>query len=268
MTFVVFAILMGLFIGSFLNVCIYRWPRDLSVVRPRSHCPSCKRTVSWYDNLPVASYLALGGRCRYCGAAIPIRYLLVELITALVFGYLAITLGPTPAALKYCTFSAILIGLIFADLEERILPDEFTIGGAVIGLGAAAIVRLDSGLGQFLLPASWGPRGWSVGEAVLGAVVCSFFLWLTGILYARLRNREGLGFGDVKMVAMIGAFLGLHGALLTLILSSIGGSIIGLIYIKATHKDAASYGLPFGSFLGIAALGVAMFGPSYLYGRF
>ena len=128
------ALLFGLLIGSFLNVCIYRWPRDLSVVRPRSHCIACDKTIAWYDNVPLLSYALLRGRCRYCGARISWRYPVVELATGLLFFSFVLALGPTLAALKMCIFSAMLVALVFSDFEERILPDEFTLGGTVVGL--------------------------------------------------------------------------------------------------------------------------------------
>ncbi len=257
----VLAFFAGLLIGSFLNVCIFRLPRDLSVVRPRSFCPGCEKMIAWYDNIPVLSYLMLRGRCRHCKERIPLRYPLVELSTAAAFAVCVAALGPTPEALKFCLFSAILITLIFSDMEERILPDEFTIGGVALGLVLSAFVPVDrNGLAHFLLPPSLGPRWLSVGEAALGAGFASGSIWFVGWAYQKLRHREGLGFGDVKMIAMIGAFLGLRSALLTLISASLFGAVGGLIYIYARGKDASTYELPFGSFLGMAALAVAMFG--------
>src|SRR5579884_3049817 len=123
------AALAGLLIGSFLNVCIYRLPRDLSVVAPRSFCPECDRPIAWYDNVPLLSYALLAGRCRRCGASIPWRYPVVELLTAVLFFIAVWILGVNAAAIKYCVFAAILVTLIFSDLEEKILPDEFTLGG-------------------------------------------------------------------------------------------------------------------------------------------
>jgi leader peptidase (prepilin peptidase)/N-methyltransferase len=185
----------------------------------------------------------------------------VELGTAAAFALCVAALGWSPQALKYSIFSAILITLMASDFEERILPDEFTLGGLMLGLILAALVPLDSyELGHLLLPASFGVRGLSVGEAVIGAAFSSGSIWLVGFLYEKWRHKEGLGFGDVKMIAMIGAFLGLNGALLTLIAASLLGAVSGLIYIFITGKDASTYELPFGSFLGFAALVVAIFG--------
>jgi leader peptidase (prepilin peptidase)/N-methyltransferase len=256
----ILALLFGLIIGSFLNVCIYRWPRDLSVVRPRSHCPSCEKTIAWYDNVPVVSYLLLGGRCRHCRARISWRYPVVELATGGLFFYFVYTNGVTPLAIKMCVFSALLVGLIFSDLEERILPDEMTKGGIVLALIFAWFVAMNDIGSQGILGLLWMaglhvPARWdSVAQAAIGAAFPSFFLWIGGFLYEKIRHREGLGFGDVKLIAMVGAFLGLQAALFTLLIGSLAGAVIGYIYIKLTHKDASTYELPFGTFLGIAGL--------------
>ena len=261
---VVLAVLAGLLIGSFLNVCIFRLPRDLSVVRPRSFCPGCEKMIVWYDNIPVISYILLGGRCRHCKERIPIRYPLVEIATAVSFGICVAALGPSFAALKYCIFSAILITLIASDMEERILPDEFTLGGAAIGLILSVFVPMerpgDISFSRLFLPATVNWRWHSLTESALGAGFSCAMIWFVGWAYQKLRHREGLGFGDVKMIAMIGAFLGLRWALLTLIAASLLGSVGGLAYIFITGRDFSTYELPFGSFLGLAALAVAMFG--------
>lgn len=258
--FALFAFLFGLLIGSFLNVCIFRLPRDMSVVTPRSLCPQCEKTISWYDNIPVLSFVLLRGKCRDCGAAIPWRYPIVELLTGIAFGLAVGYFGLTLSAVKYCLLSAICITLIFSDLEERILPDEFTLGGAVAGLVLAWFVPMQGGLAFFFMRNSADPRVVSMVESVLGIVVCAGSLWLVGYLFQKVRDKEGLGFGDVKMIAMIGAFLGLQGALLTLIISSVAGSVIGLAFIAITGKSASTYELPFGTFLGAACLAVAVFG--------
>ena len=254
------AALAGLLIGSFLNVCIYRMPRDLSVVKPRSFCPECNQMIAWYDNIPVISYLVLAGRCRRCGHRIPMRYPIVELLTAAAFVCAVRFLGPTVAAAKYCAFGAILIALVFSDLEERILPDEFTLGGTALGVIFAAFVPPTGGILRLIFFSPGKERLLSVADAVFAAGLCAGALWGVGALYQKMRHREGLGLGDVKMVAMIGAFLGLQGALLTLILGSLLGAIVGLAYVWFTGKDASTYELPFGTFLGVAALGVGFFG--------
>jgi leader peptidase (prepilin peptidase) / N-methyltransferase len=231
----------GLLIGSFLNVCIRRWPRDLSVVRPRSACPECGTQIAWYDNIPVLSYLLLRGHCRQCGKGISWRYPVVELLTAISFAFFINRYGLNVEAMKYCVFAAILIALVFTDLETLLLPDQFTTGGLLAGLVFAVYLG-------------------SIRDALLGAIVPAGTIWFGGWLFEKLRHKQGLGFGDVKMLAMIGAFLGIRGALLTIILGAIAGSVIGLAFIKISGKDAGSYQLPFGSFLGAAALFAAIEG--------
>src|SRR5215471_418758 len=183
------AFLAGLLIGSFLNVCVYRLPRNLSIVRPRSYCPQCERTIAWYDNIPVLSYLLLRGRCRFCRARIPIRYPLVEIVTGAAFAACVANLGVSLAALKWSIFSAILIALIATDLEERILPDEFTLGGTLLGLVLAAFVPLDSETITLLFPSLEGRVG-SIVEAAFGAALASAVIWFIGWGYQKLRRRE------------------------------------------------------------------------------
>jgi leader peptidase (prepilin peptidase)/N-methyltransferase len=257
----ILALLFGLLIGSFLNVCIHRWPRGRSVVRPRSHCVRCRKTIAWYDNIPVLSYILLGGKCRHCGRHISARYPAVELLTGAVFFYFVLRLGPTVEAAKLCAFSAMVIALIFSDLEKRLLPDELTLGGALIGLAFAFFVPLrdESSAGLlWLMGLTLEGRILWLAQAALGAAVPAFFLWGGGWLYLKIRHREGLGLGDVKLMVMIGAFLGLQATLLTLLTGSIAGSVVSLLYIWATRKDASTYELPFGTFLGAAAVAVAI----------
>ena len=266
MILAILALMFGLVIGSFLNVCIHRWPRGRSVVKPRSHCVRCRKLIAWYDNIPVISYIALGGACRHCGKRISLRYPTVELFTGFLFFFFVWTLGPTLEALKMCVFTAMLVALTFSDLEKRLLPDELTLGGTLIGVIFAIFVPVPDLTAQFLL---WiaglnleGRPQW-IAESLLGAGLPAFFLYGGGWLYYKFRHREGLGLGDVKLIAMVGSFLGLRGALLTLILGSIAGSVIGYGYIKATGKDAAEYQLPFGTFLGLSAIAAAMAGQKF-----
>lgn len=260
-----FAFLVGLLIGSFLNVCIFRMPRDISLIDPpRSHCPNCDAQIRWYDNIPVVSFLVLRGKCRDCKAPISLRYPLVEIITGALFCGCVMVFGVSLISLKYVLFGSSMIALIFADFEERILPDEFTIGGTVVGLVLSWFVPLTPGISYLFVHDAQHKELMSLIESVLGSVVCAGVLWGVGQLYYRVRQRDGLGFGDVKMVMMIGAFLGLQGALLTVILGSIIGSVVGLVYIYMTGKNASTYELPFGSFLGLAATSVAAFGDQVL----
>lgn len=254
------AAIAGLLAGSFLNVCIYRLPRDLSVVKPRSHCPACEKTIAWHDNIPVLSYVLLRGRCRHCGAGISWRYPLVELLTAACFAAAITKEGPTLAGVKLCLFCAILITLIFADMEERILPDEFTLGGFVAGLVMTFLVPRNPSVSRLILPASWPDSVLSTVDSVLAAVAASGSMWFVAVFYEKVRHKEGLGFGDVKMVAMIAAFLGLMPTLLALIIGSVAGAVIGVLYILITRKDMNTYQLPFGTFIGAAALLVGFTG--------
>jgi leader peptidase (prepilin peptidase)/N-methyltransferase len=217
--------------------------------------------IAWYDNIPVLSYVVLGARCRHCKARISWRYPVVELGTGLLFFFWVLKhwQGDPYVAIKMCIFSALLVGLLFSDLEERILPDEMTKGGIVLGLVFAWFVKIQDFSGRAILGLMHiqiPERYSSLEEAAMGAALPAFFLWGGGWLYQKVRHKEGLGFGDVKLIAMVGAFLGLNAALLTLILGSIAGSVVGLAYIKWTHQDASSYELPFGTFLGLAALAV------------
>jgi leader peptidase (prepilin peptidase) / N-methyltransferase len=254
----VLAFLAGLLIGSFLNVCVYRLPRDLSVVRPRSHCPACEKQIDWYDNIPVVSYLILGGRCRHCGERIPWRYPVVELATAAAFALCVARLGLTWPALKFSALSAILITLIATDWEERILPDEFTLGGTVLGIALSGVVLLDPGIATLLLYGRIAMRWLSVAESLSGALLASGLIWGFAWLYGKIRKRDVLGFGDVKMIAMLGAFLGLEEALLILCVAGFVGSILGILYIMIAKKDWSTYELPYGSFIGAAGLALAL----------
>jgi leader peptidase (prepilin peptidase)/N-methyltransferase len=256
------AVLAGLLIGSFLNVCIFRLPRDLSVVTPaRSFCPGCETTIAWYDNIPLLSFALLRGRSRCCNESIPIRYPIVELATAVAFGFSVWMFGATLLALKFCLFSAIMIDLIATDFEERILPDEFTLGGTALGLVFSWFVILEFDLSSvlfFLLNIDEpSDQVFSLIESVLGAAIASGMLWFVAWAYEKIRHREGMGMGDVKMMALIGAFLGLRPALFTFFLASVVGSVLGILFIWMAKKEARSYELPFGSFLGATALVVA-----------
>ncbi len=251
---VLLAALAGLLIGSFLNVCIFRWPRDLSVVAPRSMCPECETQIGWYDNLPLISYILLRGRCRGCRTPISYRYPLVELLTAICFGSAVWQFGLTLLALKLCVYSSLLIGCIFADFADRILPDEFTLGGALIGLVFAAFVFLPQGLPSLFIPVGWPEAVRSVIESLFGGGFPSVSIFLVGEIYYRLRKKDGLGLGDVKMIGMMGAFYGLSPTLLAILAGSLGGSIISLAFLYFSKKDSSTYELPFGSFLGIASL--------------
>ena len=250
--YVALAALAGLLIGSFLNVCIYRVPRDLSVVRPRSFCPECGKSVAWYDNIPLLSFLRLKGRCRHCGKAIGIRYPLVELGTALLFGVSIARFGWTLNGLKWCLFEAIMTVLFWVDLEERMLPDEFTLGGSALGLLFACVTKVPGDLAGLLFPAL-GMRGQSLFEALAGAFILTLPLAAIGLVWGKVTKREVLGLGDIKLLPCIGLFLGVEVGIQTLLLGSLLGATLGGIYIFIMKKKAREYELPLGSFYCAAA---------------
>jgi len=249
--------LFGLLIGSFLNVCIYRWPRDLSVVKPRSACPGCNMTIAGHDNVPVISFLLLRGKCRRCAMKISPVYPTVELLTGLLFAWFVAFDGLSLAAVKDCVFAAILIGLIFADLDTRLLPDEFTLGGLVAGLAFSFFAPLPPtifGLIADILRIHPSLRMMSFGESAIGAAVPAIAMWSLGWIFEKVRHFVFLGCGDVIMIAMMGAFLGLTGTVVTLLIGSLIGSIGVFAWMKLTGRDPATYYLPFATFLGAGAL--------------
>jgi len=233
--------LIGLVIGSFLNVCIHRLPRRTSIVSPGSQCPQCGYVLRWYDNVPVLSYVLLGGRCRGCKARIAARYPIVELITMAVFVAHGLVFGIDIMLVPRLLFACALIVLFAIDLEHHLLLDVITLPGIVVGLAFSLLL----------------PPG--IQSAVIGVLVGGGVLWLIGEAYYRYAGEEGMGGGDVKMLAMIGAFLGWKLAVLTLVFSSLAGSIVGLLVI-ATRRGGMKYALPYGTFLAIGALVASLFG--------
>jgi leader peptidase (prepilin peptidase)/N-methyltransferase len=236
-----FLALIGAILGSFGNVVIYRLPRQLSLIRPRSRCPRCASTIAFYDNIPIASYLLLGGRCRRCRASISPRYPLVELLGA-GLSVAAVGLAPTPAMAVVDTVLALaLLVVLFIDYDFQIIPDAITLPGVVAGI----------------LVALWGPL--PVRDSLIGVGVGGGGLFLVAEGYRRVAHREGLGMGDVKLMGMIGAFLGWQGALITLVLGSLVGSLVGGALI-ASRRGGRYTALPFGSFLAPAAWAALFFG--------
>jgi leader peptidase (prepilin peptidase)/N-methyltransferase len=260
---VALALVLGLVIGSFLNVVILRLPQGMSVSRPRSHCPQCKQLVSWYDNIPVVSYLILQGRCRRCGKKFSARYPFIEAIAGLVSVLLYLKFGLTLEWAIFFAFSCALIVLAFIDLDHRILPDVITLNGIWIGMLITAYLAQPSPLTARLFHAAGidgaNPHLLALAASLLGAIVGGGLLWGVAEAYLRLRGIEGMGFGDVKMMAMVGAFLGAPLALLTIMLGSLAGSVIGLIFIKLADKTR-EYELPFGTFLSFAGIVAVLYG--------
>lgn len=257
--FALIAGVFGLLLGSFLNVCIGRLPQDLSVSVPRSYCPRCGAPIAAYDNLPLLSYLFLRGRCRSCRILISPRYPIVEGVTGLLFFLAVWKYGWTWGGFKLCLFSALLVGLMATDVEQRILPDEFTKPGIVLGWMLAPVVLLPAPLTALLAP-TLSPAAWSFLDSLAASLLIPGGLWFIGWAYLKIRGREGLGFGDVKLMMMTGAFLGLQGNLLVLIFGSVFGMVAGLMWIAFRREDASTYELPFGLFLGLAALAVGFAG--------
>jgi len=233
--------LFGLVIGSFLNVCIYRLPRDQSIVWPASRCTTCGREISWYENIPVVSYAVLGGRCRTCGEHISLMYPLVEVLTAAVFVATYAAFGLSWLLPVRLLFGCAMIVLLVIDLQHQILPNEITLPGIVAGLAASFVAE----------------PGWR--DSLIGAAAGGGVLWFVAWAYERLRHQEGLGFGDVKMLAMIGAFLGWQLMLLTLVAASLLGSLTAGVLLVARRADWQSK-LPLGTFLAIAAIPVSVVG--------
>jgi leader peptidase (prepilin peptidase)/N-methyltransferase len=232
----------GAVIGSFLNVVIHRLPRGLSLVRPRSRCPQCGCSIAPYDNIPLLSYLILRGRCRGCGVRIPSRYPLVELLTAALFVSCGL-LFDEPAALGLAlVFTAAMIAVVFIDLEHMIIPNSITLPGVIVGLAAAL-------LGVSIEPV----------RALAGIVVGGGGLYAVAFGYRVLTGRDGLGGGDVKLLAMVGAFLGPAGAFLTILLGSLAGSIFALAWVGLGRAGRRSE-LPFGTFLAPGAVVVLFYG--------
>ena len=238
------AALFGLIVGSFLNVCIFRLPRRESVVTPRSRCTRCDRTLAWYENVPVLSWVVLRARCRTCGERISWMYPLIELCTAAAFASVYVLYGPTVLGFSRLLFACALLVLFVIDLQHQILPNVITLPGIVVGIVLSFFV----------------PPGWR--DALIGVVLGGGIPYAIAEAYLRLRGHEGLGMGDVKMLAMIGAFLGWKLMLVTLVLAAFAGSIVGLGFIAAGR--GRHYALPFGTFLAAGAVVSAVAGDRLL----
>ena len=237
--------LAGLMIGSFLNVCIYRLPRRESIVWPASHCTSCNRPLAWFENVPVIGWVALRGRCRTCGSRISAIYPLVELTTGVVFAGGALVYGLSPLLFVRLAFASALIVLFVIDLQHRILPNVITLPGIAAGFAASLFL----------------PPGWL--SSLIGLIAGGGILFAIAEAYYRLRGIEGLGMGDVKMLAMIGAVLGWPLMLLTLIFASFAGSLVG-VGLMASGRGGMQAALPFGTFLALGALVAAVAGDPIL----
>ena len=241
----VFAGAFGAIVGSFLNVCIHRLPLGASIVWPSSACPHCKRELAWYENIPVASYLVLRARCRTCKAPISSRYPFVEALTGAMFAGAWWYYGPGPLLASRLVFGSALIVLFAIDLEHHLLPNAITLPGIVVGFAFSLITE----------------PGWIA--SMIGLMAGGGVLYLVAVAYYRIRHEEGLGMGDPKMLAMVGAFLGWKLTLLTLMLASLTGTAVGL-GMMAAGRGTLKYALPFGCFLAVGAAASGTVGPALL----
>jgi leader peptidase (prepilin peptidase)/N-methyltransferase len=282
--------LFGMVIGSFLNVCITRIPEDVSIISPGSRCPKCGTAIKFYDNVPVFAWIWLGGKCRACGAPISPMYPLVELATGLLFVAAYLEYGITQATVKWLFFTCLVIVLTITDLRVRLLPDLVTWPGFAVGLLFSWFVPPNEdfarALGWRFFHQRFAVHLAGLLDGILGAAFGSFLLWGLAAGYKLVRKREGLGLGDVKMMAMVGSFVGLRGTFWTILLGSLLGSVVGLsvvvtLYFAGWHRKlaergsrrglgtvnalrwtiASQYQLPLGTFLGIGALAMVYLGP-------
>jgi leader peptidase (prepilin peptidase)/N-methyltransferase len=287
---IAFFFLFGMIVGSFLNVCITRIPEDISIVSPGSRCPRCRTPIKPYDNVPVLGWLWLRGKCRSCGLPISPMYPLIELATGLLFVAAFLDFGITQAAVKWLFFTCLIVILAVTDLRVRLLPDLVNWPGFAAGLMFSAFVPPGNGFAGILMERFLQVRlpGFAAGilDGLLGAAFGSFLLWGLAAGYKLVRGHEGMGMGDVKMIAMIGAFLGVRGTFLTLLVGSFLGSVIGLGLVVALYLGgwrsgvakrasrrglgtvqrlrwaiARQYQLPLGTFLGIGAMAIVYGGP-------
>lgn len=240
----IFVGMFGLCMGSFFNVVICRLPKGESVCSPPSHCPSCGRSIKCYDNIPVLSYVLLRGRCRSCGVHISARYLMVELLTGGLFVAVFLQSGLTPQLGVDLLFISLLINIAFIDLDTFLIPDVLSLTGIVLGF-----------LSSFMsIRVSWP-------ESLMGILIGGGALYAVASLYRLLRKQDGMGGGDIKLLAMIGAFIGALGVVFTIVAASLVGTIVGLAFMRKSEKNIAGTMIPFGPFL---SLGAVIF---YLWGE-
>jgi leader peptidase (prepilin peptidase)/N-methyltransferase len=235
---VIIPVVLGLITGSFLNVCIYRLPENKSIITPRSHCPFCKHTIAWYDNIPVLSYIFLFGKCRHCNSTIPLQYPLVEALTALLMYLISINFPPlvTAGFWVYSAFVSSLIVITFIDLKYYIIPDVITLPGIPVGILA-----------------SWFLTNTGTKNSLIGAGVGFFFLLFVAEGYKLLTKKDGMGGGDIKLAGMIGAFTGWDGVIFSILVGSLTGAVVGSIFLIINKKDSQTP-VPFGPFLSFGAV--------------
>jgi len=264
---IVAALVFGLIVGSFLNVCIVRLPRDRSIVSPPSHCPRCRASIKFYDNIPVISFLLLRGKCRNCGLPISWRYPLVELLNGLFYLWIVHEFGINGEAFLLMLLCSSLIVITFIDLDYQIIPDVITLPGMLVGLTLAPLFMsaLQDPLPfhlNSLMPHA-GPYLLGFLNSLIGLLSVSVPLFAIGWTWEKLRHEEAMGGGDVKLMGMVGSLLGWKGAFLTIFLGSIVGSIVGVtLIILKLHKRGQV--IPFGPFLALGSVAIAFYGPDII----
>ena len=242
----VYSFLVGLALGSFMNVVIYRMPLKKSIIRPASSCPNCSKKIKFYDNIPLLSYLLLLGKCRYCHHPISWRYPAVEVLTGLLSLALFIRYGLSYQYIFYLLFTATLVTISFIDLQHQIIPNVLSLPGVVVGLATTFILDNISWL-----------------DSLIGIICGGGVLFLVAVVYERLTGRQGMRGGDVKLLAMIGAWMGWRSLALVLLISSLTGAVIGFVFLLTTGKGYRVR-IPFGPFLSLGALLYFFFGPQLM----
>jgi len=274
----VFSFVLGSMIGSFLNVCVYRLPRGLSIVKPRSKCPKCDNPIAWYDNIPIVSWLVLGAKCRHCSQPISWQYPLVEAVTGVLFLLVFWRFGIAIATPIYMLLSAALVLATFVDFTDGTIPDEVSLPGIPIGIACSVLFMLYPRSGLSVM----GPFELPVVNSLVGALVGGVILFALDKGALLLLKKPGMGFGDVKLIAMLGAFFGLYGAVLIIIIASFIGSFVGIVLILAgklqkvpapgdeetekgkTDKPVLGHYLPFGPYLALAGVVVMLAGSAII----
>ncbi len=259
----VFSFVLGGMVGSFLNVCVYRLPRNESVVKPRSHCPQCGTLIAWYDNMPVVSWLLLGAKCRHCSKSISWQYPVVEAITALLFFLVYWRFGMTLATPVYMLLAAGLVLCTFVDLTDWTIPNEITMPGIPLGVLLSVVATFYPASGLYIE----GPFQVPIFNSLTGLLVGGGSLYLLDQLSLMLLKKRGMGFGDVKLLAMLGAFLGLYNVFFIIMAASVLGSLVGIPLVllrKGRGDEEEAHYFPFGPYLCVAGLLAMYLGPQVI----
>lgn len=260
----IIAFIFGLPVGSFLNVCIYRLPRSKSIINPPSHCPKCNKKIEWYDNIPLISYLLLKGKCRNCKATISPRYFLVELLTGLMFFFLMFKFGLSLNFFIFAVFTCILMVITFIDLEHFLIPDVLVLPGIAVGLAVSTKNILLADLSPLFFDVSYPLSAFI--NSLTGAILGFLSLLVVALIGRALFKKEAMGGGDLKLLAMLGAFLGWKNVFFTIFISSLVGSVIGITLILLKKKGRKEY-IPYGPYLALAGI-ISIFLGDFLMAKF